>query len=369
MSTVAEYDTWHGRLCSAFTIRRLPIVAARLGIAPDRYALAEAFFEEAVYALTGYRIDTRKTRAEQRQTSVWEAAGAEAYARGELTVAEAYFSEAWTNLCGCPPADSNEELLLRLSVGRQLLSVNALLGTTDSAPLVLREVERLALKAIRTPMTQGEVLSVAGAALTQVAVAHRLRGNMKGREVAGFSRLAHQALAARGLDLPAQLCGLRDQAKPLLADAFKATDQGQAAPLIQRAEVALAKADELAGGQHPREELYEPWLQTRLTKIECLALVGTPDTAQREWELLRGQSWLDGFLKQKTRAPLRAKIRATEMAVAAGRGDLDELGQLAASFQSAPENAAYGHRQQQVSSFERYAVTGDPAHLRRALLG
>ncbi len=366
-STITEYDTWHGRLCSAFAIQRLPIVAARLGLGPARYSLAEDFFEEAVCVLLGYPVDARNTRAEQRATADWEAAGSEAYARGKLTVAEAFLSQAWTNLCDGQSTGSDEKLLLRLTVGRQLLSINALLGTTSSVLLVLREVDKMALKAIRYLKTE-EILSTAGAALTQVAVAHRLIGRMSGSDVAGFSQMGYKTLAQLELDLPAQLCGLRDQAKPLLASAFQTTDRERAKSFTDRAENVLVKADDLAGGRHPREELREAWLQTRLIKIQRLVLVGTPDAAYREWEVLRSQTWLGGFLKQKARQPILASVQTTEMAVAAGRRHLDELGQLAQSFRSAPENASYGHRLHQVSNLEHYAVCGDLTYLRQALL-
>lgn len=375
LSTITRSDEWHGRLCSAFAAPHLPRFAARLGLGPERYLLAEKFFEDALLVLLGYRVSIKASRAEHRETRDWESAGSEAYALGNLTVAEAYFSEAWINLRSSQlhspqNAKSKGEQLLQLTVGRQLLSLNALLGTTEAAKGMLTEIERLALSILRDTKTsvKGELLSLAGAALTQVAVAHRLLRTMNGVYIANYSEMAYEVLSSRKLYLSAQLCGLRDQAKPLLSAAFQATDPAQAKSLIDRAASVLAKADELAGGQHPNEELREAWLQTRLTQVEYLTLFGSSDAARREWELIRNQTWLDNFLKEREKIPICAKIQTTKMAVTASEGRLDELGQLAEDFLSDPEHAIYGHRLRQVLGFKQYAISGDLARLHQALL-
>jgi pentatricopeptide repeat protein len=187
-------------------------------------------------------------------------------------------------------------------------------------------------------------------------------------DVVGYSRTAFNILNDSSENTFRQIAALRDQAKPLVR-AGLSTPERDTSTRIEEALSVLARADQLAGGARPREELREGWLFTRATWIDCLAVLGRSDEAERLWDDTVGRDWVGKFVEERKHTPLVSKFQVSEMAVVAAQRDLDELGAMAAAFQRDPHNSRYGNRLSKVTTLKCYAETGDRSSFVHAILG
>ena len=375
VSTISTPE-WYNRLCGSFAAVRVPHVVAGLGLGTDRYRLVETFFSEAVQALHGYDVNVQVARAGFRESLDWGVAGVELFDRGGWQEARPYLEhswEAWQTLVADRRSRPGRmvqgaELFAMLRTGTQLVVLDGLTGQLLPLARRLRELTRTVRLFLDDGRRDRQVLAAAGSALAQIGVGYRLLGNDDLRFVTGYSQNAVALLAGAEVHLEGQLCGLRDQTKPLIKAMLRETHPLTASGFMADGAMAFRRADDLAGGDRPREEMYEPWLLTRATWVECLAVAGRTEEARNLWNSVQEQPWFGPLLEQQSHLPLRPKVLMTGMALAAGRGCLDELGRLAQAFRKDRANARYADRLKRAASLEQYAATGDVSDFREAVL-
>lgn len=278
---------------------------------------------------------------------------------GHWQPAVTHLIPAWERWVATPPSPGSPGYAVAVRVGTQLADWLTYSGRTSDA---IRVVRRLLHWAGEYRGSHRHELTALALAYKTCAVACYPHPLHSPGHVLQLSRRAHALLTELGVEPAARVGALRDHAKPILAAALH-SGRGD---LRAAREASLAVLDE---AEEAAMRLTEPapheLLATRLTRMQCLGVLGDSPQAQQLWDEML--DWLPGDPTQLP-LPIRSKVTFTALAVPLAVGDLEAAAAAAASFADHPEHAGLGYRLRRAEAIRERAQQGDLLGARQALL-
>lgn len=349
-----------------WSLRReaLSQLAVELGLDLAAYRSLQQLSTAVVEVLSGFAVPPETWHGGRAEAIDAGEVGVQLFDRHDWEAASEHLTHAWSVLSAAPPDPEASEYRIAVRAGTQLVHLLTYQGRKREAVRVAHALLKLAGQYRRS---ERPVLNALALAYRAVGVAAHHQGLDAPASVVRLCRKGHGILVESRLDPLGQVAALRDQAKPYLLWGLGRSGREPQPDRCDDALSVLDQSEALAGGEEPEEPAREEWLLTRLTRVQCLGVMGRADAAQRCWDDLRERTWAASWLGQ-TGSPLGSKAALTGLALELAIGDLDSVAVSARSFRENSAYSSYGDRLRRVQQIEEAVGAGNLDAIRHAIL-
>ncbi|MFN3650400.1 MAG: hypothetical protein ACK47B_12555 [Armatimonadota bacterium] len=342
----------------------LPSVALRLRLDLEGFRALERLSSRITQALGGYELPDESWKESRREALEAGELGVELFDRHEWLAATSHLAYAWEMLSPAPPEPSEPGYAVVLRTGSQLVNWFCYAGRARDAAAVTTRLLRMSsgYRGVERP-----VLSAIGCVHRAAAVVSRHHGLDAPAISIRHGRQAHRLFSEFQIHRPGEAAILRDQAKVYVAWSLGCKSEVAVPERSRDALVVLDQAEQLLAEQGDRQ-VEQEWLDTRLTRAECLALLGQSSNAVRCWEATRASERSCRLMSDGNSTSRSCRLAMVELALDLARGDLNAVAERARWFRAQSTFVAYADRLARVQEVEAAALVGDRRRACAALL-